>query len=272
MTVRRIMPDDPIAALSAVRIEIEPSADHPAMRTPEEQGAIREIAARLNCVAIGPKWLAEQERIAERILNKAVFDESDLVGHGPGSITYGITPHPVGSAPWYASRIAGQIGYLRRVLAGHTPDGITDDVNVWMVIDAAMQLGSAWTEAKINGMFGKPLATGLKQRSHLGENSKAANKKRQRCASVEHDRWQDEATAIWERRDLSVSACAAAVIKKLRLSVAVKTVADRIRHLDPKKLARLAKPRQSKQGSVVASHFIKQRGDLWNTPPPNRSV
>lgn len=266
MPVRRTKPDKPIARLGGRdRIEVSPSAKilsadelnallegkteeealevFRARRSPEENAAFDEIVAGLNRVAIGPAWLAEQKRIAEEILNKSadLIDPEDFVRERePGSITYGITAYPVGSAPWYASEIQGHIGYLRRLLRGQRPDGIIDSVpadndDMWLILDAAMRLASVWTEAKIAGAFTKPLETGLKQTERLAAIQKAANAQRHMKAKLDHRRWKAEAEGVWSRKHrLSAWACANAVIKSLGLSVVTKTVADIIRPLKPK--------------------------------------
>jgi hypothetical protein len=243
MTVRRTKPSDAIAALHVERIEITPSGDGV---DPGEAGALRDIAAKMNRVAIGPSWLAEQERAAEKILkNSEAPSLDDLRADRGDGITYGIEFYPAGSAAWYASSIKGHIAHLQRLLNGTKPDGSfagadgdwSDEEFRWLVIDAAMRLASVWTEAKINGAFRKPLATGLKQTARLAENSKEVNERRQRLAAEQHAQWQAKAGYVWERNGrLSTSRCAKIVIEKLGLSKDVKTVADQIRSLRPRKV------------------------------------
>ena len=239
MTVRRTKPPDAIAALHVERIEITPSGD--GVDAQEDAVALREIAAKMNRVAIGPAWLAEQERAAEEILkNSDPPSLDDLRADRATAIAYGTGFYPVGTAAWYASSISGHIGYLRRLLDGVKPDGSffgaeggwSDEEFRWLVIDAAMRLASVWTEAKINGAFRKPLATGLKQTARLTENRKEVNGRRQRSAAKQHAQWQAKAREVWGRNGrLSISSCAKIVIEKLGLSKDVKTVSDRIEGL-----------------------------------------
>jgi hypothetical protein len=231
MPVRRIRLDKPIAALGdRERIEITGLG-------PEEAAAIREIAGSICRVAIGPKWLDEQERIAKEILDNSnhLFNPEDFTAEGePGSITYGVTAYPVGSAPWYASAIQGHVDYLRRLLSGQRPDGLIESVpndgGMWLIIDAAMRLASIWTEAKIAGAFGKPLETGLNQTRRLAGIRDAANTRRRKTAVTEHERWKAQAESIWKKEPrLSATACAKVIINRLKLTVVTKTVADVIR-------------------------------------------
>ena len=246
MPVRRTKSDDPIAALGGrENIKVTPSED--GATGPEEAGAIKEIASQLYRIAIGPKWLDAQERIAEDILKSTTLSDPDFLKHddAPGTIRYeDFSPYPAGSAACYALKILGHIAFLRRMVKAFPGDGqqpfdeAPKDIreNLWLVIDAAMRLASIWTESQINGAFGKPLKTGLKQAEHLEKNRSRANKRRHAEATAVHREWQTAAVEVWCRRpSLSTQACAESVIKRLCVSASNKTVADRIRRLKPSK-------------------------------------
>lgn len=243
---------DLMAKLDGCRTSEERLAAIEAGMTPKERVSLRKYVAAITKPPIGPTWLDEQERLANEILISSVGhlaknlakrpascdDESRIAAACNDTFT-------VGSAPWYASEILTHISHFRRVLTGAAPNAIfllsdappSKSDRLWWIITAAMQLAMIWNQAKIDCAFGKPLTTGIKQTARLGESSRAANAQRKREASAEHARWHKEAAAVWKRRSkLSTSACATAVIKRLKLSgVAVKTVADRIRHLAPPK-------------------------------------
>jgi hypothetical protein len=233
MSVRRSKPDYPF-------LTAEPGPEL-VERELRNEFLVEEVHGNNNVNAISRKrlglnWLFEYAKSIQEIIAKSsIRRELSTPNAGEYVTVREIHGYPVGSPPWHAENILFWVIPLIQAFKYNETTLSPKDMDT--ILDAGIRLGAAIKEFQIARQFSDPLVSGLKRRDSLKRSSTDANAKRQAQAAENHKKWKAAAAEIWSRNPrLTTIVCARTVISRLSLNARLKTVADQIRYLKPKKV------------------------------------
>jgi hypothetical protein len=189
--------------------------------------------AEIKFSRLGLDWMMKQANDLQSVLH-APHSLPDLAEGD--RITIGeLSGFAVGSPAWHAANIRFWMLMLIQALRSKQDALSLEDMD--KIIDPAVRLGATLKEFVHAKHFSGPLLSALKRRESLRVGREGTNAKKRAEATAEHNKWKTTASQIWRQKPrLSIVACAKAVITHHRLESKVKTVADQIRDLKPKKV------------------------------------